>query len=306
MTDAPNGAPRVAWHGVQAIVLENASLRVVVLPGLGARVASLVDRRTAREWLQQPRSEVLEPAAPAGTRYVDTDHFGWDEMLPTVDPCPFPGEALPGVELHDHGAVWSVPWSLVDESSAHCTLRVETRRPDFSLTRRLSLRDSSVRAEYELVSRADEPMPTLWAAHPQLVATGARLRIEPEPSALVDVTAGDQPFEIPYEDGLEVARDVEPGGDRMCYLPPDETFERAVLEVDDGQRLSCTADTTTCRYLGIWLDHGLRTTGQVVAIEPTTSYYDALDRAVHLGRARYLQPGEVVRWWMELELGGVP
>lgn len=296
------GARVTKWRGASSLVLETSEMRAVVLPGLGARVASLVDLRTGREWLRQPRSDVLGPAPVAGARYVDTDHFGWDEMLPTVDPCPFPDETLRGVELDDHGAVWSVPWEVVDTSARHCTLRVEIRCPDLALTRRLSLRDSTVRAEYELASRSERSLPVLWAAHPQFDAVGARLRIEPRPDALVDVTAGDQSYETPYGDGLEVARDVGAGHDRMYYLRPGEPFDGVSLEVDGGHRLTCTADSATCRYLGIWLDHGFRTTGQVIAIEPTTSYYDALDRAVRLGRARYLEPFEVVHWWIEFEL----
>ncbi|MDA8291688.1 MAG: hypothetical protein M0Z33_08430 [Actinomycetota bacterium] len=293
----------MGWHGVDALVLESPSIRVVVLPGLGARVASLVDRRTGKEWLQQPRSGSLGPAPAAGTRFVDTDHFGWDEMFPTVDPCPFPDEALPGVELCDHGALWAVPWEVLDASAEACTLRVETELPDFSLTRRLALRGAVLRAEYELVSRSDRTLPTLWAAHPQFDAVGARLRIEPSPRSLVDVTAGDVAVEVPYVGGLEVPRDVTSGGDAMLYLPPGEPFERAVLETGDGQSLTWSNDTETCPYLGLWLDRGRHTTGEVVAIEPSTSYYDALDRAVRLGRARHVGPGEAVTWWVEVELG---
>ena len=39
------------WQGLDAWVLESAEVRVVTLPPLGAKLVSLLDKRSGREWL---------------------------------------------------------------------------------------------------------------------------------------------------------------------------------------------------------------------------------------------------------------
>ncbi|HSH33484.1 MAG TPA: hypothetical protein VLB31_07680, partial [Actinomycetota bacterium] len=91
------------------VVLENDAVRLACEPDVGARITSLVDLRTGREWLV-PGTLPGNAAASAaeGAVFGGTEAFGWDECLPTVAPCPDPADAT-APALRDHGDQWGRP-----------------------------------------------------------------------------------------------------------------------------------------------------------------------------------------------------
>src|ERR1700685_2525321 len=82
--------------------MQSRAIRVAVAPECGARVTSLVDLRTGREWLTQG-----EPASNPSieARYGLHEAAGWDECFPTVSSCTIGGEYF-----RDHGELWGKPW----------------------------------------------------------------------------------------------------------------------------------------------------------------------------------------------------
>ena len=42
---------QTTWHGHPALLLESDAIQTVVIPVLGAKLVSLVDKRTGNEWL---------------------------------------------------------------------------------------------------------------------------------------------------------------------------------------------------------------------------------------------------------------
>ncbi|HWR97518.1 MAG TPA: hypothetical protein VN317_03780, partial [Candidatus Methanoperedens sp.] len=78
----------------EALVLENARLRAVILPKLGGRVWELEDRVRDRQWIWH-REGVPLAAAPAGAVYDEVWAGGWEELFPNDAPGPFEGRTLP-------------------------------------------------------------------------------------------------------------------------------------------------------------------------------------------------------------------
>ena len=81
---------QTTWHGLPAWTLENDFLRTVIVPEPGAKLVSLVDKRSQREWLVGPGNRPLKKI-PDGAAFVDQDMSGWDEMFPTIVACAYPG-----------------------------------------------------------------------------------------------------------------------------------------------------------------------------------------------------------------------
>ena len=96
------------WHGFTGYVLENNALRVVIVPALGAKIVSLVDKVAGHEWLAPPTNPVR--ARDYGDSFIAHDLAGWDEMFPTIVACPSPHD--PAVMLPDHGEVWALAWEV--------------------------------------------------------------------------------------------------------------------------------------------------------------------------------------------------
>lgn len=108
-----------SYAGNDAVILAGGGLTAVVLPALGAKIISLVSDRTGREFIWRDPHRVLRPITP-GSAYVENDVSGVDDCFPTIDPCVYPAEPFRGLELGDHGDLWSRQWdwSLSDDSAS--------------------------------------------------------------------------------------------------------------------------------------------------------------------------------------------
>ena len=87
-------------------------LELMVLPTLGAKISSV--RWAGVELLAQNPRKRLEEARYAAP-YSEFDASGFDECLPTIGPCRYPEFPWEGVEVPDHGEMWSIPWAAQEE-----------------------------------------------------------------------------------------------------------------------------------------------------------------------------------------------
>jgi hypothetical protein len=154
----------------QVLKLENEAMSILVDAAYGARVTSLVDKRTGREWLYQGgRSEAIGEEAV----YSGDESIGWDECFPTVSRC----DAFDTPwkrRLRDHGNVWGRPWTA--ESGADFIATTFT--DDLSrFSRRLTLVGDTLIQDYAATNLGAETLPFLWCQH-SLLATGPGDEIE--------------------------------------------------------------------------------------------------------------------------------
>lgn len=300
----------VEWHGLPAYALEDARLRVVLLPDLGGKIASLYDRVAGREWLAQPARAPRRPAY--GSRFVEAELCGWDEMLPTIDPCCWEGTALP-----DHGEAWSLPWQVDAASGEALVLSVCGRALPYRLERRATLTaPGRLELRYALSNTGRETFPVLWAAHPQFAADArTRLRLPPGVERVVTVKSGPvwgpegSPHPWPRARTLQGAvrrldraRGPQARTSRKFYLPREARAGWAALQ-RGGARLEMRWSPEALPYLGLWCDEGeYYNESSVIAIEPSNGYYDRLDRAAGNRSAPLLAPGRPLRWNLEVSL----
>ena len=281
----------------EVITLENEDLEVRVMARQGGRVTQLVNRRDRREWLIGPRTTPSTTPASGGI-YTDTPHFGWDEMLPTIDPCTYHNEPYVGVALADHGELWTAQWMVTRRSPTSLCQEVHGRTLAFSFERCLELRGPVLRCEYRCVTPVDTAM--LWALHPQFATRdGTSLRLHPEPENVL-VTSDGVPRVQNWSGDLIVERDIKPGDDLMIYADPSTTISSASLHDLDGSSLEMTWDASVVRYLGVWADHGRFSRDRVIAIEPTNGFFDELTRAANSGHATLFRANVPEEWWVEI------
>jgi galactose mutarotase-like enzyme len=176
-------------HGFDALILENAALRVTVLPELGGKVLELVDKPADRDLLwHNPR---LSPRrAPYRAEFDDWWCGGWDEVFPTGDVACLDKEPLPYM-----GELWSVPWSVRDgrSGSETCvTTSVQTTMTTARFERSLELRsdDPVLHARYRITNIGMRPMSFLWGIHPALNVTENHRIDVPASRMLVGVSSG--------------------------------------------------------------------------------------------------------------------
>lgn len=292
--------PNWAYYGFRAIVLENRHLRAVVLPELGAKLWSLVDKAADREVLwHHPRV----PPRPAhfGATYDDWFCGGWDELFPNDAPATVGGDSYP-----DHGELWAMPFAWeVNAADGAVTLRMWRSGvvTNTSIEKRITLRadEPMLRFGYRIGNGGPAPLDFLWKLHPAL-------RISP--AARIDLPAGRVEVDPGFRDRLAVEAfrwpyaDTPGGRVDVRQVPPREAarcdFYYAV-ELSAGW--CALTDTTTRTGFGLSFDpsvfrsvwvfgayggwRGLYTT----ILEPCTGYPYRLEDAIARGTASRLAPG---------------
>lgn len=281
----------------RVITLQNDHVTVDALASEGGRITSLRTRRDGREWMSTPADQPAT-AAVLGAVYTDTAHYGWDEMLPTVDPSVYVGDPYNDMVLADHGELWSATWEVVDVSPTSLHQRVKGQRLDYVFERTLTLTGSTLRSSYRCA--VDRPMTMLWALHPQFVARpGTRLELDRVAGRWFKGNDGVL-TEIAWTGDFVVERDLAPGTNQNYYIDPDNRAVAPRLVDLDGATLEVEWDRTFAPYLVIWSDHFDLTGHRVIAIEPMSGFYDDLGRAQRAGLVSVFIPENPSTWWVDV------
>lgn len=303
----------VDWHGFTGWQMAHEQVRVVIVPALGAKIASLVDVRAGYEWLASPTHPVRPRAY--GATFTEHELAGWDEMFPTINLCAAPHD--PTAQLPDHGEVWALPWEVTEQTPDMLTLRVTGRQLAYTLTRTARLRPAGLRLEYTLENHTGQTLPFLWAAHP--LFNGSSQTEIVLPAAIQQVmNVADHPHMGAPDTLLNWPLATLPTGStralnrvgeaarqdyRKVYVLPEQPIAAAELHQHDaGCGLRLTWDEQTAPYLGIWVDEGTYTQTTTLALEPATGYYDSLALALAHGRVTALAAGARQQWWVEVAL----
>ena len=308
------------WQGQEAWALESKVLKTIVLPQLGAKLVSLLDKRSGLEWLVDSGGRPLKPVS-YGASFIDQDMSGWDEMFPTILACeyPVPGDCY-GSLLPDHGEVWTLPWSLETTQAGVLSMSVQGKALPYRLTRRLSFFEpGKLQMDYILESLANEPLPYLWAAHPQFACgEQAEVILPTEVKQVCNTVSAEwgwgEPetrFDWPQAhslSGQEVRIDhLGPSSlkqARKFFLLPETRIGWAGLRrKPSGNWLRLDWDSVEVPYLGIWLDEGAISHTTVAALEPMTGFYDSLDVAWKKQEISVLAPDETRTWSLVVSVG---
>jgi galactose mutarotase-like enzyme len=296
------GKASMRWFGEPgALVTGTSSVTAISLPAWGGKIVSLFDRKSERQWLLQPNGPL--PNKPTyGDDFVAAGLFGWDEMVPTVDSCPNEdGQILP-----DHGEVWSGPWRVIARSPNSATMEVSGRAIPYRLVRELNVGATAMRLTYRLTVEGEDALPIMWTAHPQFVVGERSKVLLPEGCETVIDTYPEDGNSLPrrtWSRESETFSDVPAGQCRMSYVDPECKVETVTLVDEDGTWLRLSWDPASVPYLGIWCDNRALAHRTVVGLEPSTGFYDRLDRAIQLHRVPIVTPGLPVSWYIDLECG---
>lgn len=302
------------------VQLERPAFRVVVAPHLGARIVSLLDRRSGREWLTPgpaPTPAALETWAGEEAAFRADEAFGWDECLPTVARCTDPLDPL-GPPLRDHGSFWGREAATSIEEGTIVT-EWPADRWGLGFLRRLRLDSSAVIADYALYNPTRQPVPFLWSGHPLFqLEPGTRLHLPKVDRVLLDHAEGLQldPRRVGWPratalDGqtvdLDIVQPASAGASIKAFARGMEG--RAGALAPDGSWIGVAWDPGFAPTLGVWLNYGSWPQERPlfhVGLEPTTAAHDALSDAIADRGVATVGPARTVRWWMRIEVGTQP
>ncbi len=290
---------------MSVVVIENEAVRVGVTPAYGARVVSLVDRHSGREWMTQG-AESANTGENAD--YRGPEAVGWDECFPTVSPWDA-GATAWGRRLRDHGDLWGRPWHV--ELTGPEDIKLSYTSPQFRFSRELRLDGAALIAHYSVENRSSAELPYLWALHALLaVKPNDRMKLHGVDKVRASyLSLGGQTLPVSElswsgpNGALPFALDeVQPASSAFAgkFLVGGLAGGRARIG-QPGQWLELGWDSSI-ENLGIWLTYGgwPGPGGHYeAALEPTSALADHLGQAIE-GGFLPLAPGERRDWRVTL------
>ncbi|HZU30440.1 MAG TPA: hypothetical protein VFB79_04955 [Candidatus Angelobacter sp.] len=311
---------------LKQVTLRNQHLRVQMLPEVGSKITSLAYLPDDREFLFQPPDPSKPYQVPGyGAQFKDFDNSGFDECLPTVGACRYPGKFFQA-DLPDHGEVWSVPWEG-EASETSAELSCKCKQLPLTLHKKILLKQNTLLISYKVENHSAHPVDYLWSSHPLLaIRPGDRIMVPPEVGEVfIDQSHtgrlggfGDRTSWPLTVDRNNVAADLS------LLLPPNaDTAEKfftprlsqgwcALYSPATGHSMIFRFDPKKVPFVGMWINQGgwprnSSSRHYTIALEPCTGAPDSLEKAVEYGQASVLAGNETKTWDVEIELrAGAP
>ena len=161
-----------------AITLESETLAAQFLPGVGAKMCSLIYKPAGTELLLQRPNEAYRLAPYDGDYVAQGECSGFDEMFPSIDRCFYEGYPWRGTPIPDHGEVWSIPWACA-EADGKLHFATNGVRFPYRLEKWVSFSDdATVHTDYRLTNLSGFDFDFMWASHMMLnLEEGAELAL---------------------------------------------------------------------------------------------------------------------------------
>lgn len=308
------------YKGVESIVIENDYLRAEFLPVYGSKMASLINKKTGREFLFQQENTKSLKIPSYGAAFNLYDSSGFDECFPSIDATMYPEGKYRGVEIPDHGEVWALPWNLkIDKENEILEFEVNSPKLPYKLTKKIKLNKNKIESDYTVYNlNKDEELKFIWTPH-LLIKCDENMKIN-VPDILKTIMSVEKSTEhlgdwgtihnYPVIESVKTLSDidmskVEPVTANNCekFYFLEKMQGDATCGVEcllTGEKMTYKYDTEMIPYLGVWKTQGGYRGDYNIALEPCTGVYDDLYVANSIGKVKSIAAGGKADWKFEI------
>ena len=278
-------------QGFELYVLGNYKMEVSTIPELGAKISSLKNLQTGREWMWHPAAGLKLFRNDLGVDFSTSPLVGMDGCFPTIAACEWEKR-----RLTDHGEVWCRPWG-VDRAawdSGVLKTSVQLSFSPFNFERSLELQENEILLNYRLQNRSKVEERFLWAMHPLLsLRAGDGLVLPASTRAL-----------LKGESWIDAVDSAIPGGgcSKLFAGPLREGFA-GIHNRKTGDWLEFAWSPAQNNTLGLWRSCGGWHGHEHFAIEPTNAGHDSLEQAAGRKRCGVLAASGKATWQICLRVG---
>ncbi|MBM7868731.1 galactose mutarotase-like enzyme [Clostridium pascui] len=297
-----------------AIKIENDFLRVIVIPELGGKIASIFRKDKEFELLFQNKEQVYK-TPQLYSSFEDFDASGFDDAFPTIDES---NVLINGknVVYPDHGEIWTAKFDDKLENEK-IILKYKSAILDYDYKKTIYLQGDRVIAEYIIINYGETEFPCIWAMHCLINCEKDMQLFFPEGTdKVINVHESKYLGEVSKVHSYPVTKDENGNNiylDRVLDITSDnEEKYYAHGAVKDGK---CGAyypskdvmynvyfDKEKLPYVGFWVTEGGFRGDYNCALEPANGYYDTIDIASREGKILVLKPKENLEFRIEIEL----
>jgi hypothetical protein len=292
------------------IGLRSESLEIIVLPEIGAKVYSLKNLRSGREWMWTPPEGAFFQYVPLGAPFEESSLVGADECIPTIGESEWRGRSIPS-----HGEAWNAVWELdrLALTQGRLVTRLQLPISPFWVERSIRLDRNKAIFDYALRNTDFTPQEFMWAFHPMMqIEDGDRLEVPGVNQMLTEASIGlpwqqrgdliDWPYPVEGVslDQLDLGR---PNAAIKLFTEEKAASSATIRNERSGDALRFDFDPRRVDTLGIWLTRGGWNGYHHLAVEPGIGAPDPLDVAVE-GWKRFalVLPDQTYRWQFTITL----
>lgn len=299
--------PRVStdwsYRGLNAVVLENRVLRLVILPQAGGKIWQITYKPYDQDLLwNNPR--VAPAKLPMNSRYDDVWSGGWDELFPNDEVGVIGGEAYP-----DHGEFWTGDWRAETSSSAgEAAVRLKFTTPisaiEVEKTIRLRGEQSRIEFHHRFTNRGRSEFPFLWKLHPAMAVTPQHridfpaMKVLLEPAFQGTLAGAPEAWQWPFvktaAGTIDLRRITPEDAQQLYFFYGVEMKGNWCALTNTANGLACGLQFDPAVFPCCWLfaTYGGWRNYNVAVLEPCTGYPLNFEAMLASGKHRSLGPRE--------------
>ena len=304
-----------SYKDQKTIVMESDSLTFKFLPDFGGNIASIVDKKSSKEFLVQRPEAKYRKVAFDGS-YVDAECSGLDDMFPTIDACYYQKEPWAGIKLADHGEIWNLKAKIQAGKDDACFTFHGIRLPYVFEKRARFLTDSVLRIDYKVINNTQFDMEFLWAAHTMLNAEPGVKILVPEglrKSVAVFTNSGrigkyGEEFDWPeFTDKDGIKRNVGVMGEwedncEKYYFKDALKKGWCAAQYPDNSVFALSFPPEKIPYLGILHNPGSFRNIYNLFLEPCSASFDRPDFAAARGQNSVVKACSTYEWYLNITI----
>lgn len=288
---------------LKTIVIENESLRAIVMPELGAKLWQLHYKSSGTDLLwHNPK---LEPQWVAQNSVYDDVFFGgWDELYPNDEAEVIEGKAFP-----DHGEIWSMPWEydVVKSDSDEVVLHlwVDTPIGQSRVEKWITLRsdEAKLRFTHKITNLSSKPQPFLWKLHAAVrVDEHSRIDLPAESVYIEDFgepRTGKTKMEYrwPFAEGHDMRKVpvASSGIAEFQYATEMKDGWCALTHTKERLSFGLAYDGSVLPSCWLFASYGGWQDINAVVLEPCTGYPVSVPAGIENQTHQTLKPGEAIQ-----------
>lgn len=299
---------------MEAVQLENEKLRIIVLPGLGGKIASLYLKSKDFELIFQNKEEnYREPKLYSD--FGSFDGSGFDDAFPSIN-ASLVKVGGTNVKYPDHGEIWNSNFSY-NINGEKLELCLNSSILSYCYKKVISLKGDRVIIEYKISNIGKLAFPCIWTAHYLVNCEEKMVLLFPEDTCrIMNVTESSylgninkiHPYPITKSiKGENYSLDrIYPQSYNKCekyYVYGDlKKGECGIYYPHKDIRYKLYFDQYILPYLGFWVTEGGFRGDYNCALEPSNGFYDGIDIAAKEVKLFSLGSGKTLKFNMEIEL----
>ncbi|HZR16380.1 MAG TPA: DUF5107 domain-containing protein [Verrucomicrobiae bacterium] len=290
--------------GVPIVRMESAHLQVGVVPSVGGRIVSIIDKRTGHEFLWRNQALRLE-LKPSGTEYDPNFYGGIDELLPNDL-----AEPIIGIDCPDHGELWTTPLQA-KVAGDHLILHGRLARFGLEYHREMHLRAGEpwIDFKYRIANTTQQSRDFLWKLHAAVaVQEGDVIECPARRAQIVDPAWSRfktrEPFKWPEIEGR--GANIIPAKDGTMdffYLFDLAKGEMFWCRPKTGLKFGYQFDTKIFPFAWLFASYGGFLDHYTIILEPCTAMPMSVKDAAAKAQCSRLEPGQVLDTIVSLYAG---